>query len=245
MPEVTTDSHLQPSTLDLPEGADAQKSTVSGCVSVTDTHRHHAGLWVAFLGADGSGKSSVRERYVPKVRGMFSDVRVFHLRPRLLRGSAAGRTTNSDPHGQTRRGAVASVVKLFYLWLDYQIGYLVRVFPALRRGDLVLFDRYYYDIQIDSGRFRYGGPEWIVRLLGRLVPRPDLLFVLDAPSEVLQRRKQEVTPAESERQAIAYRSLVQMPLLQGRARLIDASKTLDLVVGHCVLETLAWERSQH
>ena len=35
------------------------------------------------------------------------------------------------------------------------------------------------------------------------------MLLLDAPSEVLQSRKQEVAPAETERQRRAYRELVQ------------------------------------
>lgn len=199
--------------------------------------KQYSGLWVAFLGPDGSGKSSVQERYVPAVQGMFSGTRHFHLRPRVLRGSAAGSTITTDPHGQRPRGSLASVAKVLYLWLDYQIGYWVRVRPALRQGNLVLFDRYYYDLHVDARRFRYGGPKWLVRLLAHSVPRPDLLFVLDASAEVLQARKKEVTAEESERQAKSYRDLIHAPILRGRAKLVDASKELDIVVQQCVLET--------
>ena len=49
------------------------------------------------------------------------------------------------------------------------------------RTRLVIFDRYIYDLLVDSKRVRYGGPAWMLRLLARIVPRPELVILLDAP----------------------------------------------------------------
>jgi thymidylate kinase len=61
---------------------------------------------------------------------------------------------------------------------------------------------------VDQRRYRLTVPLILVRLGYFLLKKPDLVFLLDAPSEVLQRRKQEVAPAETERQCRAYRELV-------------------------------------
>jgi thymidylate kinase len=76
------------------------------------------------------------------------------------------------------------------------------------RSTLVLFDRYYYDLTVDSRRYRYGGSRWLAQLLGKLIPRPQLIILLDAPAEVLQARKQEVPIEETHRQQARYRALV-------------------------------------
>jgi thymidylate kinase len=206
---------------------------------MTDGRPERKGLWVAFLGPDGSGKSSVQDRYVPEVGHLFADTQRYHLRPRLLRGSAAGMIPNFEPHGQQSRGAVASVIKLFYLWCDYLLGFGLQIRPALRRGVLVIFDRYYYDLLVDARRFRYGGPPWLAAQLARWVPRPDLILILDVPAEVLQARKQEVSPLESQRQMSCYRKIAQAHWLRGRTRLIDAAQPLDHVVQQCVAATRA------
>jgi thymidylate kinase len=199
---------------------------------------HPTGLFVAIFGPDGSGKSSVVEPYLFALGPAFRQNACFHLRPRLLRGSAAGQATNTDPHGQKARGALASTAKLLYLWADYLLGYCLRVRPLLMRSTLVVFDRYYYDLLIDPRRFRYAGPRWLARLAAALIPMPDLMLVLDAPVAVLQARKQEVGADESARQAEAYRTFANSAALRGRTILINASRSMELVTRDCVDRTL-------
>lgn len=197
------------------------------------------GLWVAVLGPDGSGKSSVIERYVTEIEPFFGGSAFFHLRPHLLGSTAAGRSPNTDPHGQIPRGTFLSSIKAVYLWADYVFGFLLRIYPRLADSKLVIFDRYYHDLLVDPRRFRYGGPRWLVRLIGRLIPLPDLMLILDAPAAVLQSRKQEVSAAESGRQSAAYRAVALSAAVRGRAILIDASLPLDEVVHECIDGTLA------
>jgi hypothetical protein len=74
---------------------------------------------------------------------------------------------------------------------------------------LVIFDRYYHDLLIDPLRYRYGGPMWLARFLGRLVPPPDLLFlVLDAEDGVILSRKREVPLEELRRQRAGYQQFI-------------------------------------
>jgi thymidylate kinase len=201
--------------------------------------KRRPGLCVAILGPDGSGKSSLIERYVPAMEPYFRGTEYFHLRPRLLGGTAAGRAPNTDPHGQRPRGVIASTAKVLYLWADYVFGYWLRVRPLVAQSKLVVFDRYYHDLPIDSLRFRYGGPRWLARWIARLIPLPDLMLILDAPAIVLQARKQEVSAEESARQSEAYRAVAASAALRGRAILIDASRPLEQVVQQCRDATLA------
>jgi thymidylate kinase len=165
------------------------------------------GAWIAFIGPDGSGKSvvidAVRRQFAPA----FRDVRCFHMRPRLLRRKAIADGPVTDPHGQAPRGLLASIAKAFYFAADYYLGYAFQIAPALSRTRLILFDRYIYDLVVDSKRVRYGGPGWLLRLVARAVPRPDLVILLDAPAEVLWSRKREVPFDEVIRQRSAYLQL--------------------------------------
>jgi len=73
---------------------------------------------------------------------------------------------------------------------------------------LVIYDRHFVDILVDAKRYRYGGPPWLLRLIWRLIPKPDLIILLDAAPEVLQARKQEVPYEETARQRMVCLSLV-------------------------------------
>lgn len=162
------------------------------------------GGWIAFIGPDGCGKSLVISVIRQQFAQAFREVQCFHLRPQLLRRKTNAIGVVTDPHGQPARGLLASVAKVFYFAADYSLGYLFLIAPALRLTQLIIFDRYIYDLLVDSKRVRYGGPAWLLRLAARLVPRPDLIILLDAPAEVLWSRKQEVPFDEVVRQRAAY-----------------------------------------
>jgi thymidylate kinase len=113
-----------------------------------------------------------------------------------------------------------SLGRLFAHVADYWLGYWLIVRPLLVRSGLVIFDRYFNDLLVDPKRYRYGGPLWMARLLTPLTPTPDLLFVLDSPAEVILGRKQEVAPAEVQRQRRTYLNEAKKLL---HARVIDSS----------------------
>ena len=168
--------------------------------------RRPSGLFVAILGPDGAGKSTLATGLVAATRGGFRRYRLFHLRPMLLgRRKSAGPVT--DPHGRPPRSSLVSTLKLLAYVLDYALGYWMVIRPLVARSGLVVFDRYYQDLLADPRRFRFSGPAWMVRMLGWLVPSPDLVLLLDAPPAVTLSRKREVEPGEARRQRHAYLSL--------------------------------------
>ena len=165
------------------------------------------GGFVALMGPDGCGKSTVLNAISQQFAPAFRNIQRFHMRPYLLGRANSAKGPVTDPHGQPPRGMLASVAKVFYFAADYVFGYLLKILPALIRTRLVLFDRYMYDLLVDSKRVRYGGPHWLLRFATRFIPRPDLVVLLDAPPEVLWSRKQEVPFEEVTRQRSAYRQI--------------------------------------
>jgi thymidylate kinase len=197
---------------------------------------HPTGLMVVLLGPDGAGKSSVAERLRVRLAPAFRRTSAGHWSPDLLgRAARRGSAGSESPHGQAPHSHARSILKACYWLLDFGLGYWVRVRPALVRSTLVVYDRYLPDAAADPHRYRFAGPTWLVRLIGRLVPPADLTIVLDAPPEILRRRKQEVTPAETARQREAYRSLV----MGQKGHVVDASQPLEAVVTQ--IETIVLE----
>jgi serine acetyltransferase/thymidylate kinase len=184
------------------------------------------GMTVAVIGPDGSGKSSVIERVLADLAPAFRGVRSLHLRPRVVGGGSASVRPVTAPHALPPRGRIASVAKLVHMLLDYVAGYALRVWPLTRRSTLVVFDRYYRDLLVDPKRYRYGGPLCLARWAAKCVPGPDLWVLLDAPGDVLQARKSEVSAGESARQRQSYLRLARH---LWNAAVVDATQELPRV----------------
>ncbi len=191
------------------------------------SHSEQRGLWVVLLGPDGAGKSAVIEGIANGGSTGFRGCDSHHLRPAFLRGRAL-LGANVDPHGQRVRGTLISLFKLFYLLITNWLAYLARVRPEIARGKLILFDRYFPDCLVDPRRYRLPPScQRITELIARLIPKPDLYVVLDAPARVLQGRKTEVTAAESKRQRTGYATRFEkLP----NVAVVDASRPLRDVV---------------
>lgn len=212
---------------------------------VLDRLLHPTGLCVAFLGPDGSGKSSVIARVSVELAQAFRRVDYRHLRPPLWPLPSGGEAADDvaavvidDPHARPPRSVAGSFAKLLYFWAAYVVGGVAWLYPRRVTSRLVVFDRYYHDILADPRRYRFlatPGLMRLARMLGRRLPLPDLVFVLDAAPEVLQARKQEVPLAETARQRDAYLALAGE---LENACIIDAGQPLDQVVasvlGHIV-----------
>lgn len=164
------------------------------------------GLNVVLLGPDGAGKSSVIAALGPGLVGAFPRSVCWGFAPPLHRLFRRGTSSTSEPHALPVRSLPTSLVRAAYWFAYYTLGY-ANLHRALARSTLVLHDRHFVDLLVDRKRYRYGGPSWLIHLIWRLIPKPDLVIVLDAPAEVLQRRKQEVPLAETARQRHAYLSL--------------------------------------
>jgi len=188
--------------------------------------RAPTGAHVVLLGPDGSGKSTIISCLTAALAPAFRRVSSQHLAPALVRGvGATCRVTL--PHSRHPRSLIGSLAKAAYWFLDYTLGYYAKIRPALARSTLVLFDRYLVDALVDPRRYRYGGPRWVLRLIWSLVPKPDLVILLDAPAVVLRARKQEVSLVETQRQRDDYRQLAEtLP----NAHVVGAAQPVDRVV---------------
>ena len=192
--------------------------------------RPEGGLHVILLGTDGAGKSSVLEAVRREVAGAFAATVCQSFPPAVLRRwLRRPEGPEQLPHSLPPRSYMASVIRAVGYWFVHStVGYLMTVHPALARSTLVVNDRHLVDALVDPRRYRYAGPRWLLRLNWRLVPKPDLVILLDAPLEVLRARKQEVSVEETARQRAAYLSFLK-ELRNGRV--VDASQPLAQVFG--------------
>jgi len=186
------------------------------------------GLVIAILGPDGAGKTAVGDKIKVKLSPAFRKIKSYHLRPYVI--GNRGKKNNSpvsNPHGEAPRNIIESITKLLYFWIDYTFGYLFRIRLYKVKSTLVHFDRYYHDLLIDPLRYRYGAPMWLARLISRLIPKPDLFIILDAPAEVIYKRKQEVSFEEILRQREAY---IEFSKSQANSVILNTDTSLEKTV---------------
>ncbi len=174
------------------------------------------GFRIVLLGPDGSGKSTVISELSDQLRPYFGGVEIKHWRPALLpdlgvllKRRAKVDEPNMNPHAATPHGGLLGGLRVLYYLLDYLLGG-IKERKALAQNRLIIYDRYAYDMEIDPLRYRFQLPAALLRAVAQFAAKPDLIFCLDAPVDVLRARKIEVPEGETVRQREAYRHFAEM-----------------------------------
>jgi thymidylate kinase len=174
------------------------------------------GVFAAFLGPDGCGKSTLTDLLVERLGG-HADVLKVH---RVYLGSGQPllptRRVMRRLHGKTGPKAAAKPVTVrdvaprrlrgtLHVLADEILRYWVHVRPRQAPHGVVLADRYAYDIlRVNNQTVQ---KPWFRRLAVAVIPSPQVTFLLEGDPQVITARKQELTVAETTRQLHAYRRL--------------------------------------
>jgi thymidylate kinase len=177
------------------------------------------GVLIVLLGPDGCGKSTLLQIVQKKLRAaaLTADtvylgpwgqsvlplqklLSRFHITPYRAEDKAfdSGKAaTRKIPRGLARwRQDFKAWLYYFAVALELWYRYFRLVLPKLRQGRVVLADRYIYDL-LAGYKSRPMDYHWgIRRWLCRRYPRPHLTLLLDAPPEVIHRRKPQLPVAQ-------------------------------------------------
>ena len=220
-----------------------------------ENKKQKQGMTIAFLAPDGSGKSTIINGITQTCGSAFSGISYFHFRPEWLRNLgqihisrrsqeppkalAPGEEPprNATPHAVKKQGKLISLVRFMYYNLDFVFGHFFKILPLKKQNHLIIFDRYYYDYFADMIRYKYDISPRLVDFCCKLIPRPDLVFVLDADETVIYERKREVPVEEIARQRKSYASLLERNL---NAVMVNVDRNVDDIIAEvtaCILKT--------
>ncbi len=170
------------------------------------------GKFVVLVGLDGAGKTTFARKFAgrlandPRCRG----IRYFHWIPTLFGNQFPWPSFKETPRKAPTEGgvqAILSVVRLCKNLASARLVYHTRLLPCLRQGKHVVVDRFLYNYWLDPVSLCYNGPKLALKFAEWAMPKPDFLLSLEAEAETLLSRKQELTPAEIERQKLLLAAL--------------------------------------
>ena len=204
------------------------------------------GLFVVLIGPDGSGKSTIASLVLTHLEGAFRRTWRFHWRPSLLpklRGSSEETgLADTTPPEVSKYGGAISLIRFFYYWLDFVIGYWLIIYPRKAQTTLVVGERYFPDVLVHPERYGFSVSNWLIRLASKWVPSPDLLILLKDEPAVIHARKSELSPAKIASQIAAYEQ--ELPHW-GKSAIIETeggvesvrTRVSDLILKECALRT--------
>ena len=163
---------------------------------------------IALLGPDGVGKSTLIRHMEIHLMNMLktetNEMKTFHIRPGVFPTITELLNRKKRSNGKTSvlkeawqsPSVIISFIRLLCFWVDYMLGYIVKVLPELVKYRVVVLDRYFYDILIDPLRYKIRLPNRLMKILFMSIPRPRIIIVLDAPPEIIFQRKGELNEAK-------------------------------------------------
>lgn len=190
------------------------------------------GFVVVIQGPDGSGKSTISSKLMDSLNKGFRHVKEYHWRPGVLPQISKVVKTDHlqdifNPHKLPVQNSFISLIRIIYYWLDFVLGYLIKIHWRKIRSTFIVFDRYFYDFYIDPRRFRLSLPNGFIKLLTKLVPSPDLIIVLKSSPVEIHSRKKDLPIQEIEKQ---YQKIDDLFLNNNIAVTVDSSHGIDKMV---------------
>lgn len=174
------------------------------------------GLFIVVLGPDGSGKTTIvnelfnNNSYKRKKKIYFGSSKRDRF-INLISSKKNLRGKNFNSYSQLKEENCTSYKKIAYAYLrtiyhflKFVINYVFHIYPLLMKDNIIMGDRYFYDLLIMrdielSNNFK--------KIFFFLTPSPDVSILLNNDPDIIYSRKQELSIDEISRQLNSYSDL--------------------------------------
>lgn len=161
---------------------------------------------IAIVGTDGVGKSTVIKNIKIKLHNsFFTNVVIRHWRPGLipplnnLYRLKAKRINTTETFLPRKEPGKFQWLRLCYYSFDFIVGNWLKDRIESAKQKVVIYDRCALDMVVDP--VRYGlSSSWGIKLIWRLIPKPDKVILLYDDPERIYNRKPELSITEIDRQ---------------------------------------------
>lgn len=208
------------------------------------------GCFVAFVGPDGSGKTTSATGFLDStmVETLFTRreffYREFPVLPKMgeLVAAITRREREDEPADDRETTPLPlwrSVLYPLYYGLNNVLAY-VWLWRAMKGGGTAsVLDRYFYEFRIQP--LYSSAPQWLVRACSALVPEPDVLVFTTADTEVVSERADELPVDEIERQIEICERIVSRHPRGVTVETVDGSEAVVTEIQRAVLRELEEE----
>lgn len=179
---------------------------------------------ICFIGPDGSGKSTLAKHLLNEAMKRHKEVLYLwwlesenSLIRRIIRklGSPIKKTeTKTEAESNKKMSKIVRIVYPRIVLIDYiWFGFKNLTLPKMSgRWGVIILDRFIYDpIIFMSEEFEYdtNKRERLLRICSNILPKPDMVFIIDVPAYVsYMRKKNEIRSVESaEKMLLAYNNI--------------------------------------
>jgi len=157
---------------------------------------------ITFSGVDGAGKTTILTEIKKLLENKYNKkVVVIRHRPSVLpilsaikhgKKEAEKKTMEVMPRTGANSSIVSSLIRFTYYLVDYIFGQWIVFFRHSLKGDIIIYDRYYFDFINDGRRTNIKLNEKFIKFFYKFVFKPDINIFLYASPEIILSRKQEM-----------------------------------------------------